>query len=123
MTGIVNNSQESEQDEREDSFVGEASREVEQIAQTLPSLKGQLIKWLIRSLIAYGLAQAFIAWRGGPDWLMPITYLYIAISLIFALVIWWVSFRMITKVRRSVDETDEMLRDNLDEIDSGQSTR
>lgn len=96
----------------------EADGEIDLISSTLPSLKGQLIKWAVRSIIAYGLARSFTTWRGGPDWLMPVTYLYIVISLFLALVIWWISRSMIEKSRRSIAQKTEDLRVALDDIDA-----
>lgn len=99
----------------------EADGEIDLIARTLPSLKGQLIKWVVRSIIAYGLARSFTTWRGGPDWLMPVTYLYIAISLILALIIWWISRTMIEKSRRSIEQKTENARATLEELDADES--
>ncbi|NDW53924.1 hypothetical protein [Aliiroseovarius sp. PrR006] len=92
----------------------EADGEIDLISQTLPSLKGQLIKWAVRSIFAYGLARSVTTWKGGPDWLMPVTYLYIVISLLLALVIWWVSRSMIEKSRRTIAQKTEDLRVALD---------
>ncbi|SMR70828.1 hypothetical protein SAMN04488030_0441 [Aliiroseovarius halocynthiae] len=96
----------------------DAVNEIDQIGRTLPSLKGQLVKWAVRSVIAYGLAHAILAWRGGPEWLLPVTYLYIGISLVLLLVIWWISCRMIEKSRRAVDQKAEDLRATLDQLDA-----
>ena len=105
-------------DEVVDRIRDEAVSEIDQNGRTLPSLKVQLAKWAVRSVIAYGLARAFLAWRGGPEWLLPVTYLYIGISLVISLVIWQVSRNMIEKSRRAVDQKTEDLRATLDQLDA-----
>ncbi|WP_068313291.1 hypothetical protein [Polycladidibacter hongkongensis] len=92
--------------------------EIDQIGKTLPSLKAQLVKWVIRSFIAFGLAKSYSIWASGPDWLMPVTYAYIGLSLLLALFVWYKSQRLINESKQSINKKAEHLRSTLTEPSS-----
>ena len=79
---------------------------LEDLRARVPTLKDQLTKWGIRVVIAYVLARLLIAWQGGPEWLMTVVYIYIAISFLMSVGLWLYGQNAVRKMAEQLNSVE-----------------
>ena len=60
----------------------------------------------IRVVIAYVLARLLIAWQGGPEWLMTVVYIYIAISFLMSVGLWLYGQNAVRKMAEQLNSVE-----------------